>query len=755
MLTAVVLLFTRCEGKVDYADLPNPLQGSDSKFELSTGNTYPAIALPWGMNFWTAQTGKMGNGWQYTWQDTLIRGFKQTHQPSPWIADYGCFSIMPIVGNLVVNENLRASEFSHNDELSKAYYYSVVLKKYDVKTEMTPTNSGVAFKFTFPKTDDAYILVDGYKGGSYVKVEPDKRRVVGYAKYYAPNCDANLPDNFATYFVVQFDRDFDVYGTWEPGTINKQAVELGGNHVGSYLKFKTKKGEAINVKVASSFISLDQAELNLNRELGGKSFEQVKTEAKTAWNEGLGRIKIKGGTLEQKRTFYTALYRTMLFPRKFHEYDKNGDMVHYSAMNGKVEKGPMYTDNGFWDTFRAVHPFFTIMYPDMSGEIMQALLNYYKEGGWMPEWFSPGYKNCMIGQHSASIVADAYIKGIRNFDVELAWEAIVKGANNEGPITAVGRDGCKFYNKMGYVPFDVKKIESVSKTMEYAYDDFCISTLAKAIGKPQEVVDLYAKRAMNYKNVFDKSINFVRPKDKNGKWQNPFRPDSWGGSFTEGSSWHWTWSVFHDPQGLIDLMGGKDAFIAKLDSVFIAEPTFDYTAYGQVIHEMTEMVLCNMGQYAHGNQPIQHAIYLYNYAGVPYKAQKWVRHTMDTQYHSGVDGLCGDEDNGQTSAWYVFSALGFYPVCPGQPEYVIGSPLFEEAEMVLPNGKTFTVKAKGNNAENVYIQSASLNGQPLNRTYITYDEIMGGGALEFVMASTPNKEWASSPDAAPFSMSKN
>lgn len=734
-------------------DKVNPLQGSDSSFELSTGNTYPAIAIPWGMNFWTPQTGKMGDGWQYVYKDSIIRGFKQTHQPSPWINDYGCFSIMPITGQLTIAEDERASQFLHEREVARPYYYSVDLLKYNIKTELTTTNSGVVFNFTFPQSNDAYILVDAYKNGSYIKIIPEERKIVGYTTFYDKGNKANFPDNFANYFVVTFDKDFEVFGTWADNKIVAGVKENKADHVGAYIRFTTKDGEVVTAKAASSFISSEMAELNLKREIGTKDFETVKKECKNAWESEMQRVNVKGGSEEQQKTFYTALYRTMLFPRKLHEYNKDGKMIHYSAMNGKTETGPMYTDNGFWDTFRAVHPYFTIMYPDMSGEIMQALINYYDEGGWMPEWCSPGYKDCMIGQHSVSLICDAYMKGIRNFDIEKAWMAMEKGANNEGPIAAVGRDGYKYYNELGYIPYDVNKKESVSKTLEYAYNDFCISRFAEQIGKSQETVDLYAGRSQNYKNVFDPSIYFVRPKDQKGHWQTPYRPDTWGGSFTEGSAWHWTWCVYHDIQGLIDLMGGDKKFIERLDSIYVADPTFEFSAYGGIIHEMTEMVLCNMGQYAHGNQPIQHVAYLYNYAGQPYKTQKWVRHIMDTQYNSSESGLCGDEDNGQTSAWYVFSALGFYPVSPGQPEYVIGSPLFDEATLKLPSGKTFTVKAKNNGKKNIYIQSAKLNGIKFDKTFITHQEIINGGILEFVMGSQPNPSWGIVKEARPFSFS--
>lgn len=747
-----LLLLSGCCRAAAPADLVNPLQGSDSSFEVSTGNTYPAVAVPWGRNFWTPQTGQMGSGWQYVYRDTTLCGFKQTHQPSPWINDYGCFSVMPVAGALRVGEKARASRFSHERELARPYLYRVDLLDYGIEAALTATNSGAVMRFDYPAGKAAYLVIDAFAGGSEVRIIPEERKVVGISRYYK-RCNARaLPENYACHFVLTFDRDFEAFGVWEGETVLPGQTSLRAGHAGAYLKFDTRKGATLTVRTASSFISPELAELHLEREIGDRSFERVMRASERVWNDELSRIRIDGGSDSQRRTFYTALYRTLLFPRRFHETGLRGDTVHWSALNGRTEPGPMYTDNGFWDTFRCVHPFFTLMYPALSGEIMQSLLNYYREGGWMPEWCSPGYNDCMIGQHSASLVADAYAKGIRGFDAQTAWEALEKGANNEGPVRAVGRDGCHLYNMLGYVPFDAGTIESVSKTLEYAYDDFCIARFGEMTGQPAEKTARYRDRARNYRNVFDPSIGFVRPRDRAGRWQEPYRPDTWGGSFTEGSAWHWTWCVYHDAAGLIRLMGGEERFIGRLDSVFTAEPTFEYSAYGQVIHEMTEMVLGGLGQYAHGNQPIQHGIYLYNHAGAPWKAQRWARTIMDTQYDPSQSGLCGDEDNGQTSCWYVFSALGFYPVTPGVPQYVIGSPLFPRAELALPGGRKFVVEAENNSPQNVYIQSATLDGRPFDRTWIGHDEITAGGTLRFVMGPEPNRAWGTGPGSRPYSM---
>lgn len=731
-------------------ELVNPLVGSASSHALSTGNTYPAIALPWGMNFWTPQTGKMGNGWGYTYDAHKIKGFKQTHQPSPWINDYGVFSLMPVVGELKVKEGERESWFSHKAEIAQPHYYQVYLGDYDTKVEITPTERAAQFRITYPESENSYLLIDGFFGGSMVKILPKERKVIGYCK----NNRGGVPFNFKNYFVLTFDRDFEAFGSWNGDDIKKGKLKNEGKHVGAILKFKTSKGEHVHVKVASSFISHEQAELNLKREIGADSFDETLAKGVDIWNKELGRIEIEGGTVEQQRTFYTALYRTLLFPRKFYEFDAEEQIIHYSPYNGEVLPGYMFTDNGFWDTFRAVFPFFTVMYPDLNSKIMKGLVNTYKESGWLPEWASPGHRDCMIGSNSASLIADSYLKGIRGYDIDVLYDAILKNTKSEGPVGSVGRMGAEYYNKLGYIPYDVGIRENVARSLEYAYADFTIWKLGQALNKPAEELAIFQERANYYKNVFDPSVNFMRGKMEDGSWQAPFSEFKWGDAFTEGNSWHYTWSVFQDPAGLADLMGGPKAMETKLDELFTTPPIFDYSYYGSQIHEITEMVVANMGQYAHGNQPMQHGIYLYNYVGAPWKAQKWVRTIMNKLYTPYPDGLCGDEDNGQTSAWYVFSAMGFYPVCPGQPEYIIGSPLFDKISLHLENGNTFEVTANNNASDHFYIQKASLGGTNLERPWISHDEIMNGGSLIFNMDKEPNKAWAADPKNAPYSMSR-
>lgn len=755
-LTVVFLLFpflAFSQYKVenhDLVDLVNPLMGTDSEFSLSNGNTYPAIAMPWGMNFWTPQTAKMGDGWAYAYDAYHIRGFKQTHQPSPWINDYAAFSLMPVVGALKFQEEDRASWFSHKAEVVKPNYYRVYLADYDVITEITPTERAAQFRFTYPETDSAYLVLDAFDKGSMVKVIPEERKIIGYCR----NNHGGVPENFHNYFVLEFDKDFKMIHTFQDSLLQENQKESEGNHVGVIVGFSTERGEQVNVRVASSFISPEQAALNLQREVGNDSFEDTKKKGWQTWQKELSRIVVEGQNLDHIKTFYSCLYRVLLFPRKFYEIDANGDIVHYSPYNGEVLPGYMFTDNGFWDTFRAVFPFFTLMYPELNSHIMQGLVNTYKESGWLPEWASPGHRDCMIGSNSASLIADAYLKGIRDYDIETLYEAIQKNTLYKGPVNSVGRFGAEYYNELGYVPYDVGINENAARTLEYAYADFTIYQLAKALGKPAEEIEKFRKRSQNYRNLFDPEHNLMRGKLENGKFQKPFSPFKWGDAFTEGNSWHYSWSVFHDVQGLVNLMGGRPTFNAMLDSVFHLPPVFDESYYGFVIHEIREMQIVNMGQYAHGNQPIQHMIYLYNYSGQPWKAQQRARQVLTKLYSPLADGYCGDEDNGQTSAWYVFSALGFYPVCPGTDQYVFGSPLFDKAVLTMENGKQFTITAKNNLIGNPYIQSATLNGSDFENTWISHELLQKGGHLEFRMAKMPNKQWGADTKYVPYSMSK-
>lgn len=756
IVTTVLLLATFGDmAKGSMPVIPEPvdyvstLVGTMSEFALSNGNTYPAIARPWGMNFWTPQTRKIGDGWQYAYTDNKINGFKQTHQPSPWMNDYGQFSIFPMTGKMEFDQEKRASWYSHKAEVANPHYYRAYLADYDITAEITPTERAALFRFTFPETEGAYVLIDAFNRGSAVEVIPEKNAIIGYTTRNS----GGVPANFKNYFVVRFSKPFRSFAVINNGQLLAQATKAETNHAGAFVGFATHKGETVIAEVASSFISYEQAWQNL-KEVNDKTFDEVKQEGRDAWNEILGRIEVDGGTLDQKRTFYSTLYRSTLFPRKFYEINAAGNVVHYSPYNGEVLPGYMYTDTGFWDTFRALFPLLNLVYPSINVEIQKGLVNTYKESGFLPEWASPGHRGIMIGNNSASVVADSYIKGLRGYDIETLYEAMVHGTENVHPkVSSTGRLGHEYYNKLGYVPYDVGIRENAARTLEYAYDDWAIYRLAKALDRPQEEIDRFAKRSQNYRNLYSPEYKLMRGRNKDGSFQSPFSPTKWGDAFTEGNSWHYTWSVFHDPKGLINLMGGNKEFVKMLDSVFVMPPVFDDSYYGGVIHEIREMQIMDMGQYAHGNQPIQHMIYLYNYAGEPWKAQYWLREVMDKLYNPNPDGYCGDEDNGQTSAWYVFSSLGFYPVCPGSDQYVIGSPLFSKMTIHLENGKKVMINALDNSSENRYVSSLKVNGKNYTKNYFTHDQLLNGAKIVFGMSNKPNKSRGTKEFDFPYSFS--
>ena len=712
------------------ADLPDPLVGTDSTYELSHGNTYPAVFVPFATANWTPQTTE--GGWTYQYAKDSIRGFRLTHRPSAWTVDWGSFSLMPVAGDLKVLPDQRGLKFSHKDEVARAYKYSVAFEN-GVRAEMAPSGHCGILRFTFPKTGPAYVVVDGNPGGSSVQVHPETNIITGTNS----NTAKGTASNFAVYFVARFDRPFVAFGTWDAKGARDKAKERSGPHVGAYAGFKD--GEQVTVRVGTSLISLEQAERNLSAEIPEADLDKVAARARAEWDRELGRIEIQGGTEAQRKTFYTALYHTREFPRMLDEKDANGAQVHYSPYDGKVHPGPMFSDVGFWDVFRAQFPLLTIVNPKKDAEIMRALVNVYDEAGWLPTWPDPVETNVMIGTHADSVIADAYMKGIRDFDAQKAYAAIRKDGTEKGTGIFEARRGIEYYLKLGYVPADKVK-ESAASSLEYAYDDYCIAQLARALGK-QDDYRMFVEHSKNYRHLFDGSTGFMRGRNSDGTWMEPFDPLDWGGAFTEGNAWQWLWSVQQDVPGLIQLLGGRDAFIKKLDTFFTMTSDYRVGGYKEVIHEMTEAKLGNMGQYAHINEPVHHVIYMYDYVGQPWKAQKWVHEVMDRLYKPGPDGWLGDEDNGQMSAWYVLSAMGFYPPTPGRPIYALGSPLFDSAKIHLENGKTFAVEAVKSGPGDVYVQSVTLNGRPLDRVWISHDEVMSGGVLRFRLGPQPNEKW--------------
>ena len=730
-------------------DMVNPLTGTLSKFELSTGNNYPVIALPWGMNFWTPQTGKNGDGWQYTYTADKIRGFKQTHQPSPWMNDYGMFSLMPITGEATFDEEKRASWFSHKAEIAKPYYYRVYLADYDITTEIAPTERAAMFRFTFPQEEMSYVVLDAYDRGSYVQIQPEKNRIVGYTTRNS----GGVTKDFKNWFIIDFgSRSFDYTSVTDSKEIFTDRKELKDNHTGAIVGFRTGHRDVITARVASSFISLEQAERNLN-ELGKKSFDEIASDGRKIWNDVLGRIQVEGGSEEQMRTFYSCLWRSLHFPRRFYEIDDKGNPIHYSPYNGQILPGYLFADTGVWDTFRCLFPFLNLVYPSMNEQMQAGLVNAYLESGYLPEWSSPGHRDCMIGQNSASVVADAYIKGIRVANQDKLWDAVTYGAHHHLDRSASGRVGHDYYDRLGYVPCNVGIGQNVARTLEYAYNDWSIYTLGKAMGKSEAELAPYKKAALNYANVYNPARKLMCGREEQGAFNAEFVPENWSGEFCEGNSWHWSFCVFHDPAGLSKLMGGRDEMTEMMDSVFVLPSYLGLRSRG-MIHEMREMQVMDMGQYAHGNQPIQHMVYLYNWTGQPWKAQYWTREIMDKLYNPNADAYCGDEDNGQTSAWYVFSAMGFYPVCPGTKQYAMGSPLFQKILVKLENGKTIQIEAPDNNKQTRYVKDVKVNGKSVSRTWLEHDELTKGATIKFQMSSKPNKKRGTDEKDAPYSFTQ-
>lgn len=730
----------------DLVQYVNTLQGTNSTYELSWGNTYPTTAVPYPMNSWSPQTGKNGDGWKYQYSATTIRGFQPTHQCSPWVGDYGVFSLMP-VPELVVDESKRATPFSHDKEIAKPHYYKVMLEN-GITTEFSPTTRSAHFRFSFPAKGDAFLVLDGYTKTSQVQIDVANHRITGYV-----HNGAFSPKTHKNYFIIQFDKPFVSYGTWEnrKNTIQKNNLSREGEGIGAYVQFA--KGSKVQAKVSTSYISPEQAEVTMTRELGKhSSVEVTKQAAADVWNQLLNRVLVEGGTEEDMKTFYSCMFRANLFSHKFYEEKEDGSPYYYSPYDEKIHDGYMFTDNGFWDTFRSQFPLTNILHPTMQGQYMQALLDAQEQCGWLPSWSFPSETGGMVGNHSISLLTDAWVKGIRTFDPEKALKAYAHEAMNKGPWGgANGRVRWKDYYQLGYIPYP-ESMGSTAQTLEYCYDDFCAYQLAKMTGN-KFYEEVFARQIYNYKNVYDPSVGFMRGRKLDGSWAD-FDAFEWGGPYCEGNAWHYNWSVFHDVQGLIDLTGGDERFVAKIDSVFALPGIVKYGTYGTKIHEMLEMELAKMGQYAQGNQPIQHMIYLYSYAGQPWKTQYWIRQVMDRLYNSSENGYPGDEDQGGMSSWYVLSALGIYSVCPGTDEYVLGSPKFRKATITMEDGKKFVIEAKGNSKDNVYIQNATLNGKRHTRNYIHYSDIVNGGVLELQMGNQPEKTRGTAKEDRPFSLSK-
>lgn len=716
----------------------NPLQGTDSSGGFSRGNTLPLIARPFAMTDWTLQTGEGGWGWFFSPRERALQGIRATHQPSPWMGDYGYFTVMAQTGRLYLKPSQRASTYRLDESTIKPHYLRVPLRRYSTLLEMTPTERCSVFRFSFPKDETGRVIVQ-MEGNSQVKIDQKTGLISGFTRTKPDG----TPENFACYFVARFDRPWKKAGLALEDKVDENSAQLTGTRAGAAIEFESNS--PVVMQLGTSFISPEQALQNLQNEVGNKSFDVVRAEGENDWNKTLNRITVTGGTPEQLRTFYSCLYRAHLFPRMFHETNAQGQTVHYSPYDGQVHDGVSYTDNGFWDTYRTVYPLFALIQPERYGEMINGFMQGYREGGWMAQWPSPGYRVSMPGTHGDAVIADAVVKNIGGFDVKEAYAAITKHANQPPTQRGAGRNGIENYLKLGYVP------NSVSESLDFAYDDFCVSQVAHALGLNEDA-QKYRARAMNYRNIYDAQVGFMRAKNENGEWRAPFNQYEWGGPYTEGGPWQATWGVQQDPAGLIALMGGQRKFIAKLDQMMTEPPRYDVGGYGQEIHEMTEMAVTHFGQYGHGNQPVHHVLYLFAAAGQPWKTQYWTRRVMDELY--SPEGFAGDEDNGEMASWYILNSLGVFPLCPGRPEYVLGSPLFKSVRLRVPGRNDLIIEAPQNSSQNVYVQKVSVNGKTHQPLWIPYQTLAQGGNIRFDMGNKPLiRDYWNTPSLLPSSLS--
>jgi predicted alpha-1,2-mannosidase len=701
----------------DLVSLVNVLQGTDSNYYFSHGNTLPIAALPFGMAHWTLQS-RSNTAWMFQPADRRIQGFRCTHQLSPWLSDYGHAVFMPFSGDPKPEADARSSSFRPEEALFAPHSLRLRLLRYEADVELVPTErcSILTAKFGDAGKHGLFIEIPG-KAGS---IEPDPSRRI--LRFESRANDGGVPANFAAYYLLQFAEP------WESFDVR----EVHGSRV-VVIRFRSNTSRPMEARIATSFISFEQAQRNLSLELADRAPAALRAHAAEQWNAHLGRIEIGGASDEQRRTLYSCMYRALLFPRIFHEPDENGKQHHYSAFNGKVEPGVMYADHGYWDVYRAWYPFMSLVFPERLGEILQAWVNAYREGGWMPQFPAPGYRACMSGSLIDSLFADAVMKDIPGFDREAAYEGLRKHATQPGnPDKGYGRQGIEHYLKLNYLPAD-RVEQSVAETADAAYGDFCIAQIAAKLGK-QEDAAMFLKRSGNWRNIFDPETRFFRGRNENGSWLEPFDPFTWGSPYEEGAAWQHRWNVPHDVPGLIAAMGGDKAFAAELDKMLSLSPTFHVGVYGQEIHEMSEMAALPFGQYMHNNQPVHHVLYLFAAAGRPDRTQYWVRRVLNEAYTPA--NFCGDEDTGSMAAWYILSALGIYPVCPGKPEYTLGSPLFAHASIHLGKDKTIEIDAPGNAPKTPYVRNLKVNGAAHGSALMDHATLAEGARLRFDMSSS-------------------
>jgi predicted alpha-1,2-mannosidase len=759
--SAILLLFFQCHpalqeknstlSTIDHVDpligtgiatTPSALKHSVSGSELR-GQTYPAVGVPHGMTQWSPQTQYSEQKClpAYYFEDSAIHGFRATHWMSgSCTQDYGSVTVMPLAGKVIVDAIERASAFYRDEEIARPNKYLVTLNKYNIESEISATARAGILRFKFNSYNKRpYILIEpnSDEGQGFVQIDKENNMVYGYNPAHRIYQGWGHPAGFSGYFVVQFSKPFTVYGTWTNDKITFEQTEVLGvqDTVGAFVGFELT--EELIVKVGTSFTGFDGALANLNAEIPGWDINVVQEKSKVAWEKSLNKIAVEGGSDEQVKKFYTALYHTYQLPRLFSDVDRRYVGFAEDTAIHQASGFDYYADFSMWDTYRSVHPLMTILEPTKTSHMVKSLVSKAEQGGWLPifpAWNN--YTSAMIGDHVIAMIGDAHAKGIRDFDTNAAWYYMAKNAFEYNSDTVSyqlgkGRRALDSYLKYNYLPMEEQvphsfhKQEQVSRTLEYAYDDFVLAQFAKATGNLNEHA-LLMKRAKNWKNVFDNSLGFVRGKFADGSWFKPFDPNETRTPFiTEGTPFQYTWYVPHDVYGLMEAMGGKEVFVQKLDTLFETD------------------------QYWHGNEPGHQTVYLYVYAGAPWKTQERIKKIIDEEYGIGPGGLSGNEDAGQMSAWLVFSMTGFYPVCPGTPYYIIGTPSFPFTTLNLENGNQFGIIAENLNETNYYIQSATLNGEVFDRAWISHSEILSGGELKLVMGPKPNKKWAAGANQTP------
>jgi len=729
------------KAEVDSLKYINSYIGSTGPTDSDFGGTIPSVAPPFAMTQWCAMTREnfISNN-PYNYRDSTIIGFIGTHQPAIWMGDYGFVSFLPSSGEVKISPEQRAIPFKHKNEKASPYFYSIEMnreKDEKIEVEMASSTRCAIFNITFPEGDDNHIFIEASRKiteekefEGFVKVLPESNEIVGYnSDRYSYMLGPDIP-NFKGYFVIQVSKPFSKSGVWENRQLFDNTMELKADHLGAYVYFNTKTDEPIQLKIATSFVSIEQARENLEHEIPDWDFQKVVQQNRDEWKKYLDRVTVEGGTDDQKTCFYTAMYRTLQYPRIFSEYGK-----YYSAFDDTIHEGVSYNDYSLWDTFRAEHPWITLVAPEHVNPMIQSLLNMFDEGGWMPKWPNPTYSNIMIGTHADAVVADAFVKNFRDYDLDKAYAAVYKDAmtppendsmmrwaDREKTKLYEARGGLTYYKRLGYVPAD-KTAESVSRTLEFAYDDYCVAQIAKGLGKTEDY-EYFMQRSKNYRNVFNPETGFMSARNSDGSFLTQINSHIDESDqvveegITEGGKWTYLFCTMHDVDGLISLMGGNENFLNKLNENF------------------------DEGHFQHRNEPGHHFIYLYNFAGEPWKTQEKIWEHTPLNYRNAPDGLSGNDDCGQMSAWLTFSSMGFYPVCPGSGEYVIGSPLFSKITLNLPApyNKIITIKAPGVDDGMKYIKSVTIDGKPITKPFLKHADLVSCNELVFEMSVTPT-DW--------------